>query len=305
MTDFIRIRRYLNKISLIAVFLLYAYLLFKYWGDLKIMFVQGWLLLAVLTALSILAMMNQTLGFMRLLQPAGKLPFSRTFSMWALSSMLNYVVPFQTGVLVRGVYFSRYGIGPVQFMIALLLWSLISAFVGVLIIIASLASIYTDTIYPLLLMAIIAFFLWKAFRKSLVSILGFVIRALSRWISQLRKVEINEIGYPPTIAFSLTVLQYILTIMAYVFIFNQFEINLNFMELVLFGTVIVLITIIPVTPNNVGIYDALLGLVVVGQGGGYSQAVIVPLFVRTSHILSFVVVFILQFRTLKNFRELL
>src|SRR5690606_21804276 len=90
--------------TLAAVFLIY-------FRDLLPIMLTKWYLFLATVGLSAVALINQVAGYRHLLGKDGKsLQFMRLLRIWALSSLLNYLGPFQPGTIARSAILIKYNV---------------------------------------------------------------------------------------------------------------------------------------------------------------------------------------------------
>jgi hypothetical protein len=67
----------------------------------------------IIILITFLGLVSQSLSFIQLAKN-NALPLIGTMRIWSISSLLNYLGPFQPGVLARSYFFSKYGLRPVD-----------------------------------------------------------------------------------------------------------------------------------------------------------------------------------------------
>lgn len=286
--------RWILYLSVIALF---VFLLYKHRIEVINAFItHGWVLLYS-TGMTIIGLSAQALNFLQLIETPNKPPFQETLRTWALANIANYFGPFQPGIAVRIAFFKRHGIEIATTVCATLRQLQLSVWVAAGIVAVAGPFSHYALIYPVVFFCAALFLLWPLLlRASHLAILWSSSRIT--FIGRHKNILALSFILPPAQKFPLIISQYVLGAFNLYIVYWAFHTQINIQDAFLLAAAVFLSTLVAITPNNLGIQDALYGYSAHIYGLTISESLSLVLLLRLAHILAcgIIILFIRPFR---------
>lgn len=274
--------RYTRAVVFFAVLATIAVLLYVYWTAVSDTMSRHALTALFAGAISAIAIAVQALNFLRLLEEPFKPPLASTVHMWAVANLANYLGPFQPGLAIRLAFFRRYGISLAATAKTTIRQIHLSTWTAM-----GLATVGVLSEFPTLRIIAVAgacvFLLWPFLLRLLRRNLSTLARH-SKTISEQQQRLTAFLSVVPFKDLGLFVAQYLLIACSLFGVYWAFDAPLAPHEALLLAIASALSTLISITPNNLGVQEALFGYVAHLGGLTASEALSVALLFRVSHI---------------------
>ncbi len=284
----------LIKASLYALLLIvFIYYIYKHQEAIISTLHKHYDVLLTLTLLSMVAILLQAINYLDLLGRLQEIRILGVYRMWAYANLVNYVAPFQPGLIVRAVYFKNLGINYSQTGQCSLRQCYISFIVG-LFILAIVIPNNTNLLLYIKLLVIIGFLLGVItfFIKKSLLVKLICWSSISQFISGLfEKPTFKQV--------TMITLQYLIIGFAYYFVFTELGLDLTITYSLLLSSATVLTTLFSIFPNGIGIQEAFVGGMAYYLSDEVIKYLAIPLMLRISHIMS--CVFILTLTSIFGF----
>ncbi|QBQ53263.1 lysylphosphatidylglycerol synthase domain-containing protein [Nitrosococcus wardiae] len=279
------LRKIMRWVLYLSVVALFAFLFYKHRLEVMNTFIaHGWVLLYA-TAITILGFSAQTLNFLQLIEASKKPPFQDTLHAWALANIVNYLGPFQPGIAVRMAFFKRHGIGVATTTRATLTQLQLSFWVATGIAAVAGSFSHYEPVRPVAFFSAILFFLWPLWLR--ISHLALLWSSSHiEFIDRHKSTLILFFTLAPTRTLLLVISQYILGALSLYVVYWGFHAQINLQDAFLLAVASTLSTLVAVTPNNLGIQDALYGYSAHLYGLTVSEALSLTILLRLAHILA-------------------
>lgn len=277
-----KIGSYAREIAFFAVLGTLAFLLFVYWDSVRQILSRHALAALYAGSISAIAITVQALNFLRLLEAPHKPALRATVHMWAMANLTNYLGPLQPGLAVRLAFFKRHGISMAATTTTTLRQIHLSTWTATGLAAAGLFS-NVPVIRAIGAAGLLIFFLWPyvllLLREHLSAWAG-------RWkiVSARREQLATLLSTVPISRLDLFVAQYVLIACSLYGVYWAFHAPLAPHEALLLAVASALSTLISITPNNLGVQEALFGYVAHLGGLSTSEALSVALLFRVAHI---------------------
>ncbi len=278
-----------NTLKLSHVFYALALVLlsvvfFKYW-DIVVYSISGHILILLyIIPLYLLAIIVQANNYLKLLDLSIALSIVMTTQVWAVSNLVNYLGPFQPGLLVRMIFFKKNGISLAKSSFTSLKQVAISLWIALLLFTIFAPLTQLSELRILAFFSALIFFLIPVFEKSIVYFLVIILKRKGLELNNWEKLKIFSFKKLPQ--YYLFFINYLLICLSLWFVYDDFGANISVAEVVILTVTLVFSTLVTITPNNVGVQEVLLGYAshVGGLSGG--EAVTIALLFRIAQIAS-------------------
>lgn len=273
-------KHYIKTAIYISVLFMYIVIIAYHWDAISKSFFNYPMALLYALILSIIAIAIQAYNFTDLLGSKVKIQFLSTYRMWAMSNIINYIAPFQPGLVARGIYFKSHSISYSKTLHTTLRQLLLSLWIGIGILALFLPYQSMLTHYLKLSAAgIFLFFLFIIFYDNSELIKKYLDHRYLRNVRTLfAKPSITQIIF--------IIIQYILVALSYYLVLSEFQLAVTMAWVFLLAVIIILSTIISITPNNIGLQELIIGTAVYKMGAVDAYIISIPIIFRTAHILS-------------------
>ncbi|ADJ29323.1 lysylphosphatidylglycerol synthase domain-containing protein [Nitrosococcus watsonii] len=280
-----KLKKIMRWVLYLIIITLLAFLFYTHRVEVINTFIyHRWVLLYV-TGITILGFSAQALNFLQLIETLNKPPFQDTLRAWALANIANYLGPFQPGIAVRMAFFKRHGIEIPTTIRATLHQLQLSFWVatGIAAIAGSIS--HYEPIRPLAFVSGILFISWPlGLRASHLAILWS--SAHIKFIDRHKDMLAFFFILPPARTLLLVAIQYILGALSLYVVYWSFDTQINIQDAFLLTVVVFSSTFIAITPNNLGVQDAIYGYSAYLYGLTVSEALSLALLLRLAHILA-------------------
>lgn len=280
-------RHYIKTAIYISVLFMYIVTIVYYWDAISKSLINYPMALLYALGLSIIAIAIQAYNFTDLLGSEVKIQFLSTYRMWAMSNIINYIAPFQPGLVARGIYFKSHSISYSKTLHTTLRQLLLSLWVGIGILALFLPYQSMLTYYLKLSAAgIFLFFLFIIFYDNSELIKKYLPH---RYLSNVRTL----FARPSIAQIIFIMIQYVLIALCYYLVLSEFRLTVSMPSVFLLAVAIILSTIISITPNNIGLQELIIGSAVYKMGAIDAHIISIPIIFRTAHILACGVILLL------------
>ncbi len=274
--------RRMRVIAYVAAVCVMGYFMARHWNAVAGAVSRHGLTVLYATCISASAITVQALNFLTLLDSPVKPPLAKSVHIWALANLTNYLGPFHPGLAVRMGYFKQQGV-PIAATTAatfrqihLSIWTATGlCTVGFLsnagaVRILAAAGLTTFVGWPVLLAALRRVSAAGLARSSLSPARQAALAAL------LATTAPTKLG--------LFVAQYVLVALSLLVVYRAFGAHLAPHEALLLAIASAVSTLVSITPNNLGVQEALYGYV--GHLGGLSvsDTISMVLIFRLAHV---------------------
>lgn len=261
-----------------------AYLTITYWQTISSTLRQHTLTVAYAGCLSVAGITVQVLNFLLLLDSPAKPAFRPTVRAWALANLANYLGPFQPGLAVRAAFFKANGITISATALTTLRQLHLSVWTALCIGSAGLVS-DSNAIRMVGAASLCAFLAWFV----VLHVLRKYVRRLKRRAGTKqcsRPLNLMTRVAPPVPGWSiwLSVAQHLLIASSLFGVYWSFGAQLTISGALLLAVASSLSTLIAITPSNLGIQEALFGIVALEAGLSVGSALTMGLVFRLGHI---------------------
>ncbi len=270
---FVRRFAYVLALSLIAYFsVLYKDILLE-------IVTYHWKVLLILSIASSCSLYIQAISFLCALQ-VKKADYLMTVKIWTLGGLLNYLGPFQPGLIAKAVYFRTLQPSWKKLGAAYLNWSICNLWVAA--ILAVICLYFAGLISGKLLLICLALVISAPFLTRLVS---------SNYLKRLpanfsRAIALFNVDLRIC---ALHTFQFFTMAVCYFYVYNQFGLNLTPALALLMATLTTLASVIPIFPNGLGLLELANVTMASFLGAAPETIFLVSALFRTSHILLSVV----------------
>lgn len=282
-------RLFISRSLYIAVLAAYAAVIVFYWAEISRLITAHPFAILYAVAFSLVAIAAQAFNFIDLIHAADSVRFLPAYRIWALSNLLNYVAPFQPGLVVRGVFFKSRNIGYIRFALGTMRQMQLSLWIGLALLVLFFPVDISLSGY--MRPAILAvFLLWLA-------VMIYTSRGGRLPILPSRHSEkASFLLAPPSLQqFLLIGMQYLLIAASYYCVLTEMGIGISPATSFLIAIGLVFSTIISLTPNNIGLQELIIGTVVYSITSTDAYTVVVPVIFRLSHIASCGIILLLSY----------
>lgn len=284
------IKKFYQKIKAgiyaILIFVL-VYYVYNYF-DILIDAVQShYVLLLILSALSMVAIFLQASNYLDMLEYEREISLYGVYKMWAHANLVNYLAPFQPGLIIRALYFKKYEINYLDTGITSLRQCYISLVIGLLFL-AILVPSSTSILLVIKLLLIVSFILGVLFFYIDISP---VLKLVP--LPNLELYSSRVLVVPTCKQLTMIVLQYLIIGFAYYLMFMEFGHNLSIGNALLLSSSTILTTLFSIFPNGVGIQEVIVGSMAYYLSPESAIFVAIPFILRTSHIISCLLILVL------------
>lgn len=282
------ILRSIRKWLYISLVFIFVYICYTHWSVITEALIEHYIILFKLSGLSMLSIYCQSINYIDMMKDNRRIDTRGikvlgVYAMWAQSNLVNYVAPFQPGIMLRALYFKKYGIGFLETGLVSIRQSYISLILGVFIL-AIFLPVHTYEFYIakglvvfIFLSCVLTFFLSDVIVKLVTSKPRF--EKIGRIIS-----VVLEIPTLKQIFFIL--IQYIIIAYTYYLIFHSFDYHLTYEYSLLLSSATILTTLLSIFPNGLGIQEAIIGSVAYYIDSDTARYVAIPFMLRLSHVIS-------------------
>jgi len=239
-------------------------------------------------ALSGATLAFQVTNFLSLLPMTNSPSFIKTYHIWALANLTNYLGPFQPGLAVRVAYFKSENI-PLSVTLQTTLRQLVlSTWIALGLAGAGLFS-EQHTIKEIGIGSLIIFIITPFFIRFLV--------AHPIKFSIFDRISLALKNFNPSFKQLLLVSgQYLCSILNIYVVYHLYGASLAFNDAVLLAVITALSTLLALTPNNVGVQDLLLGYAAHLGGLSTADSISIVLLFRIAHIAACILIYLLTLR---------
>lgn len=285
-------------LAYVAVLVAIAYLLFVYWRSVLSILSRHGPATLFAACMAVTGVTVQALNFRNLLNSPTKPPLRAIVHVWAIANLANYLGPFQPGVAVRLTLLKRQGVSVSASTSASLRQVHLSTWVAM-----GLASVGLFETVPAIRAiggaGLVLFFTWPLL---LALLRRWVLALAPRWrfLDQRRAGLTELMNTVPYRKLGLFVAQYLLIAVNVGGVYWAFGAPLAPQDALLVAIASVLATLVAVTPNSLGVQDALYGYVAHVGGLSVSEALTIALLFRIAHALACAGLLALTFNALRN-----
>ena len=229
--------------------------------------------------LTILGISMQVFNYLGLLSAKNNLKLIPTIRVWAISGLVNYIAPFQPGLLIRAKYLNTMGVSYTESTATVIKQLHYSCWVGLGIFSATLPVTDSKT-YVIKIVATITFLSWLIFLLPIKSILNKY--SSNPYIQH----AVNSLKYPTFKQLSLFISHYLIVSTLFYVVLNEFDIPASFIYSMFLSSVIVVASLTSITPNNLGIQEMIIGYFIFKLGTSNYEHITLPFVIRLAHILA-------------------
>ncbi len=226
----------------------------------------------------------QAYNFLQLLEHTESFNFFEVVRVWSLTSLANYLGPFQPGLLVRFGFFKTYNISVLKTAKTTLRQIQLNILTGMFL--ASIALIFGFQNSTVRTFGILLF--------SFLIILPIILRVIRYIFESLIKDERFRHFYsnwaqdlltiPPFTKFYLFFIQHSIMALLVFIVYNTFTSNFSIFESFLVGILTTLSTLLAIAPNNLGIQEVIFSQISVLKGMETPEAIGIALIFRITQI---------------------
>lgn len=265
----------LRYVFVIAVFSALIYFCYTYRADLLYSIKNHYPVFGLLIVLSLLHLLGLAKNFMLIIGFKGA--YVSVLNMWSLSSLLNYLGPFQPGLAVRAVYFKKNNISVPQVFLATARQIHINVWMGIGV--SAFFLMFSEAGYAKLQICLASIFLlWPIFLHFLSKAIGHI----QIW----RKFSLEDLllfklscTWIPLLLYALVAFMFFITYLSY-------EADIGFAEVSVLSVVTKLSGIAPITPGNLGVQEAIIVLTKQLSGLSTGDVCGIAFLIRVSHMLA-------------------
>jgi len=273
-------KHYIKTAIYISVLFTYVVIITYHWDAISKSLFNHPLAILYALVLSIIAIAIQAYNFTDLLESKVKIQFLSTYRMWAMSNIINYIAPFQPGLVARGVYFKSHSISYSKTLHTTLRQLLLSLWIGagILALFLPYQSMLTNYL-KLSAAGIFLFCLFIIFYDNS--------ELIKKYLPYRYLRNVQTLFSRPSISqTTFIIIQYILVALSYYLVLSEFQLTATMPWVFLLAVTIILSTIISITPNNIGLQELIIGTAVYKMGAIDAYIISIPIIFRTAHILS-------------------
>lgn len=269
--------KYIYKIIFSIVICIYIWLAIKYHAQLIAAITNYYHTLVLAILLSITSITIQTINYIEILNKKKRLKILPTVRIWSISSLTNYIAPFQPGLLVRAKYFKSLGIDYIDSSIGVIKQLHYNLWIAIGLISLTLPT-NTLTLLICKYSLTIIFLMWLLLLVPLKNITNKITN--HRFESRIN----NFFRKPKPLQAGLCLLHYLVISSLFYFILEGFDLEVPFRNAVLLSTALVISSLASITPNNLGVQEAIIGLFVHAANAANFEYITLPFIIRLSHI---------------------
>lgn len=270
---------YIKKYLYLLIAVIYIALIIKYSNQILIALQQHYKAILYSTALFMLGISAQSINYIDLLNKNFKIKVLPTIRTWSISSLINYMAPFQPGLLVRATYFKSLGISYTESTSTVIKQLHYSVWIAVGVLSAALPTT-TNLLLTTKILTAVLFLSWFFLLKPITHLLKQFIH--NKYILLILKT----LHFPKPRQFILCFLHYVIIASLFYIVLNEFGIPASFGQTLLLSTVLVLSALASVTPNNLGIQEVIIAALVFDLGVSNYEHITLPFVIRLSHIMA-------------------
>jgi len=274
------IKYYIKTAIYISVLLMYIAIITYHWDAISRSLFNHPVTILYALILSTIGIAIQAYNFTDLLGSKVKIQFLSTYRMWAMSNLINYIAPFQPGLVARGIYFKSHSISYSKTLHTTLRQLLLSLWIGtgILALFLPYQSMLTNYL-KLSAAGVFLFFLFIIFYNNS--------ELIKKYLPQRYLRNVQPLFTRPSMTQIIFIIsQYILIALCYFLVLSEFQLTVTIPSVFLLAVIIILSTIISITPNNIGLQELIIGTAVYKMGAIDVYIISIPVIFRTAHILS-------------------